>query len=46
MFDRKYGIALHAMQENQASFHGNVEVSWFFSSCIGNLGYILDLGQE
>ena len=46
VFGCKHGIALHAMQENQASFHGNVEVSWFFSSCIGNLGYILELWQE
>ena len=43
MFDWEYGIALHAMQRNQASSHGEEEVSWFFSSCGGNLTYILEL---
>ena len=41
MFDVKQGIALHAMQGNRASSHGVGEVSWFFSSCCGSLGYIL-----
>ena len=30
MFDGEHGIALHAMQGNQASSHGEGEVSWFF----------------
>ena len=45
MFDRKYGIALHAMQENQASNHGEGEVSYSFSSHDRNLWYILELLQ-
>ena len=45
MFDWKHGIALHAMQGNRASFLGKSEVSWFFSSCVGKLGYILELWQ-
>ena len=43
MFDWEHGIALHAMQVNQASFLGQGEISWFFSSCGSNLGYILEL---
>ena len=43
MFDREHGIALHAMQGNQASSRGEEEVSWFFSSCGGNLGHNLEL---
>ena len=43
MFDWKHGNALHAMQGNQASSLGEGEVSWFFSSCSGNLDYILEL---
>ena len=31
------------MQGNRASSLGEGEVSWFFSSCDGNLGYILEL---
>ena len=42
----EHGIALHTMQGNWASSHGNGEVSWFFSSCGGNLGYILKLQRE
>ena len=45
LFDGEYGIALHEMQENQASSHGEGEVSWFFTSCSGILGYILELRQ-
>ena len=45
MFDWEHGIALHAIQENQASSRGEGDVSWFFSSCGGNLGYILELWQ-
>ena len=43
MFDFEHGIALHAMQGNRASSVGEGEVSLFFSSFIGNLGYILEL---
>ena len=42
-FDWEHGIALHAMQWNRASSRGEWEVSWFFSSCGWNLGYILEL---
>ena len=34
---------MHAMQWNSASSPGEGEVSWFFSRCGGNLGYILEL---
>ena len=46
MFHWEHGIALHAMQGNQASSLSEGEVSWFFSSCSGNLQYILELWQE
>ena len=45
LFDWEQGIALHAMQGNRASSLIEVQVSWFFSSCGGNLGYILELRQ-
>ena len=41
MFDVEHGIALKAMQVNQASSHGEGEVSWFFSSCGRNLWFLL-----
>ena len=43
VFDGEHRNALHTMQGNQASYHGEGEVSWFFSICGGNLGYILEL---
>ena len=43
MFDGEHGIALHAMQGKLASSLSEGEVSWFFSSCGGNLRYILEL---
>ena len=43
MFDWEYGIALHAMQGNRASFPSKGVVSYDFSSCGRNLGYILEL---
>ena len=46
VFDWEHGIALHAMQGNRASSPGEGEVSWVFSSCSRNLGYILELQQE
>ena len=36
-------MALHAMQGNRASSLTEQEVSWFFSSCVGNLGQVLEL---
>ena len=46
IFDWGYGIGLHIMKGNQASSRGELEVSWFFSSCGGNLGYILELWRD
>ena len=43
MFDWEYGIDLHAMHGNRDSSHGEGDVSWDFSSCSRNLGYILEL---
>ena len=43
VFDWEYGIALHAMQGNRASSLSERQVSWFVSSCGGNLGYVLEL---
>ena len=45
LFDWEQGIALHAMQGNQAASLSDGEVSWFFSSCGGTTGYILELRQ-
>ena len=43
MFDWEHGIALHTVQGNWASSLSEGEVSLVFSSCDGNLGYILEL---
>ena len=43
VFDWENAIALRAMQGNRASSPGEREVSWVFSSCGRNLGYILEL---
>ena len=43
MFDWEYGIALHAMQGNRASFPIEGDVSYDFSSCSKNLRYIREL---
>ena len=43
MFNWKYDIALHEMQENQASFPSEWYVSRDFTSCGRNVGYILEL---
>ena len=43
MFDLEYGIALHAMQGNRASFPSEGVVSYDFSSCGRNLFYIREL---
>ena len=45
VFDWEHAIALHTMQGNEASSRVKGEVSWFCSSCSGNLGYILKLQQ-
>ena len=45
MLDGEHRIALHAMKGNRAASRGEGEVSCFFSSCGGNLGYILVLRQ-
>ena len=43
MFDWEPGIALHSMQGIRASSPAEGDVSWDFSSCNRNLGYILEL---
>ena len=43
MYGWEHGIALHIMLGNRASSRGQGEVAKFFSSCGGNLGYILEL---
>ena len=43
MFDWEHGIALKVMQGNRASSPDERDVSWEFSSCGRNLGYILEL---
>ena len=43
MFDWEHGIALHPMQGIRALTHAEENVSWDFSSCSRNLGYILEL---
>ena len=43
VFDWEYGIALHEMQGNRASFPSKGDVSYDFSSCGRNLGYIPEL---
>ena len=43
MFDWKEGIALHPIQGIRASSPAEGEVSWDFSRCGRNLGYILEL---
>ena len=43
MFDWEHEIALPQILGNQASSHGEGEVSWVFSNCGRNLGYILEL---
>ena len=43
MFNWEYDISLHEMQGNQASSPSERYVSWDFSSCGRNVGYILEL---
>ena len=46
MFDWENAIALHAMQGNRASFRGEGEVSWVFSSCGRYLGIFSSYGGD
>ena len=43
MFDWENSVALDTMQGNRVSSRGEGKVSWAFSSCGRNLGYILEL---
>ena len=43
VFDCENAIALDTMQGNRASSPREGKVSWVFSSCGRNLGYILEL---
>ena len=43
VFDWENGIALHAMPGNRASFPSEADVSYDYSSCGRNLGYIREL---
>ena len=43
MFDWEHGIALHPRQGIRALTPAEGDVSWDFSSCSRNLGYILEL---
>ena len=43
VFDWENAIALDTMQGNRASSRREGKVSWVFSSCGRNLGYILEL---
>ena len=43
MFDWEKPIALDTLQGNRASSRRDGKVSWVFSSCGRNLGYILEL---
>ena len=46
MFDWDYEIAQHSMKGNRASFPIEWDVSYDFSSCGRNLGYIGELQRE
>ena len=46
IFYWEHGIALHAMLGNRASSLYEGEVSWFFSSCGLNPGYIHELRRR
>ena len=43
MFDWEYGIVLHEMHGNRASFPREGDASYDFSSCSKNLGYTREL---
>ena len=46
VFEWEHGISLHEMKGNWASSLCEGEVSWFFLSCGGNLGYILEPDRD
>ena len=46
MFDWENAIAQDTKPENRASSRSEGKVSWVFSTCIWNLGYILDSGGD
>ena len=46
VFDWENAIAQDTMQGNRASSRREGKVSWVFSSCGRNLGYILELEWE
>ena len=46
MFDWEHGIAVHPMQGIRALTPAEADVSWDFSSCTRNLGYILKLQRR
>ena len=43
LFHWEQGIALHAVQGNRVPSFSDREVWWFFSSCSGKLGCVLEL---
>ena len=46
MFEWENAIALQTIQGNRASSRGEGKVSWVFSSCGRNLGYIPELRRD
>ena len=46
MFDWENGIVLHATQGNRDSFSSEGDVSYDFSICDINLGYIIELQRR
>ena len=46
MFDWGQGIALHPMQGIRALTATEGDISWDFSICSRNLGYIVELQRE
>ena len=46
MYDWENGIALHAMQGNRASSHGEGEVSWIFWIVAGIWGIFSSYGHD
>ena len=46
MFDWEHGLVLHPVQGIRALTPDKGDVSWDFSSCSRNLGYILELQRD
>ena len=46
MFDWEYGIALHAIQGNRASFPSEGDVSYDFSSCARTWGIFVNYSGD